>query len=125
MSELSRIKDENAGTFAVNPTSLIDDGVMIAYHDRDTALGVSEQLYTARGSQGLGTYDRIRKFGVDPSNYEDLAMLLYRQENVQTANYKVRPIFTTKANPDFLYETGAYGLIQIPLYLQMTNLSMD
>ena len=50
LSELSRIDDENAGTFAVNPTSLIDDGLMIAYHDRDTALGVSEQLYTARGS---------------------------------------------------------------------------
>ena len=39
----------------------------------------------------------------------------------------MRPLFTTKANPDFIEElTGSpYGLIQIPLFLQIANASLD
>ena len=41
-----------------------------------------------------------------------------------STSYEVRPIFTTKTTPDFLSD-GMYGLIQIPLYLQLVNASMD
>ena len=50
---------------------------MTAYDDRDTDLSYTEQLYTARGSQGIGTYKKISQFGVDPSNYDEVIMLLY------------------------------------------------
>ena len=69
MSELSRLSSHDAGIYAINPNSLMDDGLMISYHDHDTSLGETEQLYTARGSQGFGTYDEITEYGVDPSNY--------------------------------------------------------
>lgn len=61
--------------WAVNPSSMVDDNLMFEYKDRDTGLGASEQLYTARGSQGFGTYDEITMFGVDPSNYEDVVLI--------------------------------------------------
>ena len=52
-------------------------------------------------------------------------MLIYQQALVKKANYKVRPLWTTKASPDFLSVGSRYGLIQIPLYLQMTDATMD
>ena len=42
-----------------------------------------------------------------------------------STSYEVRPIFTTKATPDFISTSGMYGLIQIPIYLQLSNASMD
>ena len=64
--------------YAINPSTMIDESLMLNYNDRDTGLGVTEQLYTARGSQGLGTFDNIDTYGVNPSNYHELVMLLYR-----------------------------------------------
>ena len=74
---------------------------MIDYKDRDTALSYVEQLYTARGSQGMGTWNTVKQFGVDPSNYDDLAMIIYDNGGSKNANYKVRTLFTTKNWPDF------------------------
>ena len=54
-----------------------DEGMMMSYRDRDTALGYTEQLYSARGAQGFGTFKGITEYGVDPANYEDLVMMLY------------------------------------------------
>ena len=56
---------------------MLDDTFMIDYKDRDTALSYVEQLYTARGAQGMGTWNEVKQFGVDPSNYDDLTMLIY------------------------------------------------
>ena len=89
---------------------------MLDYYDKGTELGVTEQLYTARGSQGIGTYDRIEDlFGVNPEDYTELLMLIYEiyETSKVTSSYKLRPIFTTEANPDFLVEENgsAYGLM--------------
>ena len=90
---------------------------MLNYYDQESELGITEQLYTARGSQGLGTFDKIDTYGVDPAKYEEQVLLLYENPYV-TANYKMRPLFTTKANPDWMSLPGLpYGMIQIPLYL--------
>ena len=72
-------------------------------------------MYTARGSQGFGTYDKITTFGVEPSDYDDVVLLKVTFDTV-TAAYKARPLFTTKSKPDFLTssDTGAatpYGLV--------------
>ena len=49
----------------------------MSYKDRNTALGYTEQLYTARGAQGFGTFKGIIEYGVDPANYEDIVMILH------------------------------------------------
>ena len=60
----------------MSPSSLLDDTLNLKYKDRDTGLGPTEQLYTARGAQGMGTYKEITDFGVSPENYDELAALL-------------------------------------------------
>lgn len=42
-----------------------------------------------------------------------------------SVNYKVRPLFTTKATPDFLDDQGTFGMISIPLWLQYSGTVMD
>ena len=50
ISQQSRMLAKDAVVVAVNPSSLVDDNLMLNYYDRDTELGMTEQLYTARGS---------------------------------------------------------------------------
>ena len=41
--------------FGVQPSDFFDDLIQIDWAPRNTSMGVTEQLYTARGSQGMGT----------------------------------------------------------------------
>lgn len=41
--------------FGVQPSGFFDDLIDIDWAPRNTTMGVTEQLYTARGSQGMGT----------------------------------------------------------------------
>ena len=50
ISQQSRMLANDAIVVAVNPSSLVDDNLMLNYYDQDTELGMTEQLYTARGS---------------------------------------------------------------------------
>ena len=75
--------------------------MVLKYHDRDTGLGASEQLYTARGAQGFGTFDKISNYGVDPAKESDVVMLLYRASGKKDVNYKVRPLWTSRTTPMF------------------------
>ena len=77
MSDESRLNQNSLKTYAVNPSTFFDDGLMLSYWDHDTALGATEQLYTARGAQGFGTRKDITSFGVNPANDEDIILLLY------------------------------------------------
>ena len=52
----------------MNPSTLIDDNLMLDYYDKASGLGVTEQLYTARGSQGMGTSKAISTLGINPEN---------------------------------------------------------
>ena len=82
ISDLARIADDTIEIMGLNPSSLFDHSIPKAYSDSDISLGLTEQLYTARGSQGLGTYKDIRNFGVDPSEYTEILGLIYSMPNV-------------------------------------------
>ena len=74
----------------------------------------------------MGTWNLVKQFGVDPSNYDDLAMIIYDNGGSQNANYKLRTLFTTKNWPEFCFShTWMFALINIPLYLQIQNQVMD
>ena len=53
---------------------MLDESMTYEYIDTtNTQLGATEQLYTARGSQGIGIWKGLaQKMGVDPSDYTDL-----------------------------------------------------
>jgi len=55
-------------------------------------------------------------------------MMIYYKDNVKNTNYKLRPLFTTKASPDFIYGVDSstpYGFISIPMFCQISNIPMD
>lgn len=65
IGDLTRFANNTITIFGLNPSSLFDNSIPKAYSDSEIALGLTEQLYTARGSQGFGTYKDISKFGLD------------------------------------------------------------
>ena len=59
-----------------------------------------------------------KKWGLDVENYHDVYMLLYTELDWNMVNYYLRPLWTTKINPDFIYQPhGGYSLTQIPIWL--------
>ena len=102
MLDMARITKVKVDMQAVSPANLLDSSIMLSYSDPGTALGPTEQLYTARGAQGFGTYEKISKLGVLPSNFDEVVQLIYTQSHVEPIHYEMRPLFTTKTTPDFL-----------------------
>jgi len=82
ISDLARIANDTIEIMGLSPSSLFDHSIPKAYSDSDISLGLTEQLYTARGSQGFGTYKDIRSFGVDPSEYTEVLGLIDSVPNV-------------------------------------------
>ena len=61
-SDLARLYEAQAGSmFAIQPSSNMDGSFDIEWQDSESALGISEQLYTARGSQSIGTNSAMTK----------------------------------------------------------------
>ena len=58
-----------------------------------------------------------------------MVMILYSQEDFSPVNHMVRPLFTTKAEPDFLKlsqsTTVSYGMLSVPLYCQISGISVE
>ncbi len=67
----------SATVYAASPSSIFDESIAPKFDDSETDLGLTEQLYTARGSQGLGTKSLVYRFGVDPENYKDTVLMPY------------------------------------------------
>ena len=59
-SDLANLVSMKCRPKAINPSSLFDDAFdSFYYYDSDIGLGVSEQLYTARGSQSVAVNSGI------------------------------------------------------------------
>ena len=72
ISALSRHeKSHTLYAYGVTPSAMYDDNLDISYLDPMSDLPVTQQLYTARGSQSLLLYEDIKELGVDPANIHD------------------------------------------------------
>ena len=54
-------------TYGVSPSSLLDDSISIVYENKTTALGLTTQLYTARGCQAQGMRGNDYVVDLDPA----------------------------------------------------------
>jgi hypothetical protein len=54
------------GLYSVSPSPLLDTGIEVRYHNGTTSLGLTTQLYTAAGSQGISHYYNF--YGLEDSN---------------------------------------------------------
>ena len=87
---------------AVSPSTLFDDMLSIEWKNETVGLGYSEQLYTARGSQGLGatlkSLDELKGGDFDIADYEDTLALKVYFESFAGYNKK-RILWTLDASP--------------------------
>ena len=60
-----------AQLYGVQPSQNADEAFKVDWQDPTSGIGITEQLYTARGSQGIGTsVDVIKTRRVDISDYK-------------------------------------------------------
>ena len=67
---------------------MFDNNIEVAYQDKETDLGLTEQLYTARGVQGIGAHKNVTKYGVDPSDWRQLMQLFINLPGVGFTEYE-------------------------------------
>ena len=98
------------------------------WNDPSIGLSVTEQLYTARGSQGIGTSQTTADMvGVNPKNYKDLLLLIdygFGEDPDATDYYKSRVLWTGIGQPD--WAVGIFTLyMNIPYWVYITEITMD
>ena len=109
-------------------------------HSTDSNLGPTEQLYTAKGSQGVGVNMLvIDDTFLDASEYSSTVILKTNQviegtdidtetDKPSYAFYK-RPLWAFKRAPEFanddITEVRSIGIFSIPTYCYLLDMSMD
>lgn len=106
------------------------------YTDENTGLSMSEQLFTARGSQGTGTSTMVvQKTNSDPTNEKDNPYFIMRMDASVKPNlaYKMRSIFALSQTPLFTmldkkimgYGDKITAVVSMPMYARYSNLTME
>ena len=112
----------------VSPSSYIDQQIedVIYYQDEESGLGISEQLYTPRGSQGYGLLQSwVEIFTIDMTNYKSLLLeITWSYYEGNWAQY-TRPLFSVTDYPSFVVIWDPLSITSIPYYSLVTNTTMD
>ena len=79
----------------IPPAKLLDDSLQISYWDKDSGLSYTEQLYTPRGSQGVGTSTgSVADGDADPSVFNSTLLLVNTGAARRNLYYKERVTFS-------------------------------
>ena len=70
MSDYARLNSDYMEVYGIQPNGILNFDNYLDYTSPESDLSVTEQLYTARGSQGAGMkYNRAYDVAADPSLY--------------------------------------------------------
>lgn len=69
ISDLSRMSETEVEIKGLSPSSLFDKAIYPDFSYKESGLGFTEQLYTARGSQGIGAYEDVTSKGIDLNDF--------------------------------------------------------
>jgi hypothetical protein len=126
VQDFSRLHKFKTGVFGIVP-SLINathtEVFEVNHIDESTGLTIFEQLFTARGSQSMGTGHMMpRMAGVNVSDHKQ-TMLLELKGKPRNRVYEVRPLFTMNQAPGFTmidHQRMSFGddsiLMSLPMY---------
>ena len=91
-------------TNGVSPSSYLDSQIAAEWQTDRTGLGLTEQLYTARGSQGEGLEKKWADL-VLANPADEKSLFLQEITRGWDGNFAipVRPLFTAKYVPKFMY----------------------
>lgn len=116
----------------MQPSTLFDDSFSFEFFAEDhTNLAATDQLYTARGSQAVGTVSKnIVKYNMIPNLDDYTSTLLMKNEGFGKYNvyYQKRVLWTLARPPDFFENHSPdlrQGYISLPILIQLTQQSMD
>ena len=125
IGDFGRMGNSTLYLMGINPTSLFDDNIHVEYNSPESDLPLTEQLYTARGAQGLGVSNMVAKYGVEPENLdEQLELSIFLNPTMPLISYAMRPLWTGKGIPNFEFN-WPWGFISMPLFCQLSNSTMD
>ena len=112
---------------AVTPSSYLDNALQIKTYNSTSALGPTEQFYTARGSQSIAvTEEIIEQIGYDWSNYKDTMLIENINTGFNSTFYQERVLFSTVEMPDYAnYHDDIPILVSFPQWLKMTDMSLN
>ena len=112
----------------ISPSEFYDSNTSIVYSDPDTGLGISEQLYTAKGAQGVA-YSQAQADNVyiEPGNDESLFLLAVYGLDYGNRAYKERSLWTTDGKPSWYSgaDDGGNMVMNIPRFTAMANCTID
>ena len=131
--------------YAVQPSAQLDDLLKIGWYSTDSELSPTQQLYTARGSQGFGTNKAvIEDLFVDTKDFQETVLFeTSRDEKYirpkdaqkpQAYGFYKRPLYSFKWAPNFTskevsnqkyQETAALGIFSIPTYCYLIDIDID
>ena len=111
----------------IQPSPLLDRSLQISYGDGSSALSYTEQLYTPRGSQGIGTSTgSVADGNVDPHQFNSTLLMVNNDAAKENLYYKQRVIFSLREEPDWASDSGGdYMLVNLPNFCYWSERDMD
>ena len=119
-------KPKSSSVQALSPSRLLDESLYLSYEDATYDLGVTEQLYTARGSQGVGISERQMKgAGANPAIYSDT--FLFENTNYEgfSTHMLLRPLFSIGHRPDYYMGNKNYLYMSLTKYSYLAEKDLD
>ena len=116
-------------TNGVSPSSYLDSQIAAEWQTDRTGLGLTEQLYTARGSQGEGLEKKWADLVLaNPADEKSLFLQQIKWGSDGNFAIPVRPLFTAKYVPKFMYWRStwdSWAVTSIPLVSLYSNVTID
>ncbi|CDW84878.1 family protein [Stylonychia lemnae] len=132
-SDRARIEQFNTGVYGVQPSifdAMINDFVKIGSQNDSTGMPLAEQLYTARGSQGMavGTVMAKQARADNPEKTLYNHMVLSLELESKKIYYTMRNIFNTDRAPGFTMQSRKQNsqknsaLVSLPMHARISGL---
>ena len=126
ISDRSRLVTKKSSAQALTPSKLFDESLKLAYRNETYELGVTEQLYTARGEQGVGISDQLlESIDVDPTDYTETILFETTNYGGYSTRMLQRPLFSIDHKPDYYIGKTDYVYMSLPMYSFFANKDLD
>ena len=101
-SDRANLKAHGARTRAIAPSTFFDDAFTYHWTSPESGLPPSDQLYTARGSQGISASQEIADFMIpDLGNYTQTLLMQNNDFGDYNVYYQKRVLWTLHRSPDW------------------------
>ena len=113
----------------ISPSKMFDEGANLAWSNHTTGLPVTDQLYTARGSQSVATTTRlVTESAFNLNNFRSTLKLENIGYGERSTKYRMRVLWTSDITPFYGYnqdDEDRSSSCSFPTYLRMSQFTID